>query len=258
MGANPERKDIFIEVDYMVEPAVCDQGTGQCTPGHTHEPKPRAIDLVVTAFYTSPVGNPDGSTGINLHVVYGPNSVMNPETGDLWGALSQANSLPHDDNLGWWLLWERYIWGEFKGIKKSNFAERRAAAFHYAVFAHHLGSKCTSGISRNSILSFGCGSSDFIVSLGGWGTGQPGCASRNGVGSEWSHAGTFMHELGHNLGLRHGGGDHTNYKPNYLSVMNYNLQNNGLEMFIVGRGPSIIRDSYCPTLMRATLLRRSV
>ncbi len=32
-----------------------------------------------------------------------------------------------------------------------------------------------------------------------------------------------MHELGHNLGLRHGGMDDLNCKPNYLSVMNYFL-----------------------------------
>jgi hypothetical protein len=31
----------------------------------------------------------------------------------------------------------------------------------------------------------------------------------------------FMHELGHNLYLHHGGGDLINYKPNYLSIMNY-------------------------------------
>lgn len=37
-----------------------------------------------------------------------------------------------------------------------------------------------------------------------------------------------MHELGHNLGLRHGGGDDTNYKPNYLSVMNYSFQLQGV------------------------------
>jgi hypothetical protein len=30
-----------------------------------------------------------------------------------------------------------------------------------------------------------------------------------------------MHELGHNLGLHHGGDVDTNLKPNYLSVMNY-------------------------------------
>jgi hypothetical protein len=38
------------------------------------------------------------------------------------------------------------------------------------------------------------------------------------------HAGTFVHEFGHNLGQTHGGADHNNYKPNYLSVMNYLYQ----------------------------------
>ncbi|MDZ7813345.1 MAG: M66 family metalloprotease [Ideonella sp.] len=45
------------------------------------------------------------------------------------------------------------------------------------------------------------------------------------VGSETEQAGIFMHELGHNLGLTHGGaisvGSPQNDKPNYLSVMNY-------------------------------------
>ncbi len=37
-------------------------------------------------------------------------------------------------------------------------------------------------------------------------------------------AGTFMHELGHTLCLKHGGGDNLNCKPNYYSVMNYTWQ----------------------------------
>ena len=37
-----------------------------------------------------------------------------------------------------------------------------------------------------------------------------------------------MHELGHNLGLGHGGGDEINYKPNYLSTMNYAFQMSGI------------------------------
>jgi hypothetical protein len=32
---------------------------------------------------------------------------------------------------------------------------------------------------------------------------------------------TFAHELGHNLGLRHGGNNNLNKKPNYMSIMNY-------------------------------------
>jgi hypothetical protein len=37
-------------------------------------------------------------------------------------------------------------------------------------------------------------------------------------------ANTIMHELGHNLSLRHGGNTDCNYKPNYNSVMNYRYQ----------------------------------
>ena len=47
-------------------------------------------------------------------------------------------------------------------------------------------------------------------------------------GTVMEQAGTLMHELGHNLGLRHGGNDDVNTKPNYLSVMNYAFQNIGL------------------------------
>jgi hypothetical protein len=41
-------------------------------------------------------------------------------------------------------------------------------------------------------------------------------------------AGTIMHELGHNLGLHHGGVDDENYKPNHLSIMSYANQFNWL------------------------------
>jgi hypothetical protein len=42
-------------------------------------------------------------------------------------------------------------------------------------------------------------------------------------------ASTVMHELGHNLGLMHGGFENANYKPNYWSVMNYLYQLAGLD-----------------------------
>ena len=34
----------------------------------------------------------------------------------------------------------------------------------------------------------------------------------------------MLHELGHTLGLRHGGDDDSNCEPNYVSAMNYDNQ----------------------------------
>jgi hypothetical protein len=57
------------------------------------------------------------------------------------------------------------------------------------------------------------------VTLGLWPT--PG-------GTPDQQVGTFIHELGHNLGLTHGGSEHTGFKPNHLSVMNYSFQTRGV------------------------------
>ena len=180
MGASPRRKDIFLEIDYMVD------------TDHTHRPKAAAIPLVVNAFAQAPVANPDGSTGITLHV----------DTGNLGG----GNALTHRDELG---MWER-----FDTVKSNNFAPARQPIFHYVIFAHNM-----EGFGSVSGLSRGIPGRDLVVSLGGW---------TNQTGTVQEQAGTLLHELGHNLGLRHGGVDHSNYKPNYLSVMNYSFQTRGL------------------------------
>jgi hypothetical protein len=41
---------------------------------------------------------------------------------------------------------------------------------------------------------------------------------------------TIMHELGHNLGLLHGGDSFCNYRPNYNSVMNYRFSFPGVDL----------------------------
>jgi hypothetical protein len=84
------------------------------------------------------------------------------------------------------------------------------------IFAHALAPACGLqwGYSRNSTVSddaFILGATDFVVTLGLW----------TGFGTQDEREGAFIHELGHNLGLRHGGNDHLNHKANYLSVMNY-------------------------------------
>ena len=163
--------------------------------------------------------NPDGKPGITMHIDNGAGTIMNPKTGARWGDLSQSNPLPHDEVLGTYAPGEEYVWDAFDALKKKHFAQARRRIFHYAVFAHRYGStgEGSSGLSR------GFGASDFIVSLGGFCPANLECG-----GTVDEQAGTFMHELGHNLDLRHGGDEHTNHKPNYLSIMSYRFQFPGL------------------------------
>jgi hypothetical protein len=228
MGADPKHKDIFIEVDYMSSAGICILDSCLSDGHPSHKPKDDALKSVIEAFDKAPVPNPDGTQGIRLHIDAGPKSLMNhPVTKDKkWGDLSESNALPHDDELGEWITKcgtvtedggcrEEYKWDEFDQIKAANFSISRRDVFHYVVFAHKLGATGTSGISRS------VPSSDFIVSLGSW---------TNKIGTNIEQAGTLMHELGHNLGLKHGGDDNVNFKPNYLSVMNYSFQTHGLRV----------------------------
>ena len=127
---------------------------------------------------------------------------------------------------------------DFDAIKKLNFgtaAERNDAdsnaanrlnakrlAFRYVLFAH----KQIGGSPASGSGSSGCaevGGDDAIVTLGAFTTTTVGGVS-HARGTTDQQAGTFMHEFGHTLGLRHGGGDGLNCKPNYLSVMSYSRQ----------------------------------
>ena len=204
MGADPRHKDVFVELDYM--------------PPHRLEDA--AITRVVQSFAAAPVANPDRTIGITLHVDSGPGSVMNPRNGDLWGSRSDQDALAHVHTLGtvsgsgenW-----KYSWSAFDTRKTVNFAPAREPAFHYAISAHSFDNGI-SGIARE------IPSSDFLVTLGE--ACAPAIAECTGTTDHQS--GTFMHELGHNLGLQHGGDDDVPDKPSYLSVMNYAYQLTGL------------------------------
>ncbi len=213
LGANPQRKDLFIEVDWMdctVEGSDC--GAGDT---HNHQPRQDAIDAVIQAFANANVTNPDGSTGITLHV-------------DI------NNAFPHTQFLA--IPGSCFAGGtvNFDTVKEDpdNFGPEnpRRFAYHYALFTH---------LQDDSSTSSGCGElpgNDFQVSLGGF---------SGGVGTFMDQAGTFMHELGHNLGLQHGGGNSVNRKPNYVSVMSYTYQLSGIPPTDPdGSGPLTARIDY--------------
>lgn len=113
-----------------------------------------------------------------------------------------SNQVAHDYDLN-------PVITEFDAIKAANFPKARDDTHHYAVFGHGYGADTSSGLAWWN---------NFIVTLGTWGAGDTADAE----------TGTFIHELGHNLGLGHGGFEGTNYKPNYLSIMNYWFQISGV------------------------------
>jgi hypothetical protein len=96
-------------------------------------------------------------------------------------------------------------WAPFDTIMDAKVTEAQRKIYHRVIMGRKYDGGNSSGLSR------GIGASDFVETLHSDATAA-------------ERAGTIMHELGHNLGLRHGGVDHENYKPNHLSIMSYSNQ----------------------------------
>ncbi len=264
MGASSNRRDIFIQIDWM-------NGTGDGTGGidgkgtHDHMPQLAALSTVATVF---------ANKGINLHFDVGPNYQGNqaacgnapcpfivPAAYANGGSDMPENSLVCNSNVQktthpcnyspptapYPVLSFEY---GFASIKDGNsllgipahFAQNRKDIFHYALFAHALaGPFNASGqpidpfssqplpvpatpYSYSGIAHRPGGG--FMVTLGLWRSDIP---AYDQVGSAQEQAGTLMHELGHNLGLGHAVlATKPNCMPNYPSVMNYLYQTRGL------------------------------
>ena len=193
--ADPNHKDLYLEVDWM------DQ----------HQPPVGAINDVIAAFAAAPVNNPDATTGIRLHVQMSEQAVAH-DTNLAFTPCSGAATGSQPD---------------FDVVKNANFgtaAERGAPNsvnilnskrqfFRYMLSVHDMvGLGSTSGCAELP-------GNDFVVALGDWASPIHTPLPQR----LWS--GTIMHEFGHTLKLRHGGTNHTpNFKPNYISVMNYSFQ----------------------------------
>ncbi|MEW6028397.1 MAG: M4 family metallopeptidase [Chloroflexota bacterium] len=182
LGADYRHKDIFVEMDYMAN--TCYSGGVPHNLGLA--PNMSVMAAIESVFANAPVTNPDGTTGINIHL----------ELDDLVACDGDLNP----------------VWTDFFAIKAANFDSNRTAVYHYMIWANAYSGGQSSGLAQLP-------GTDFIVTLGSW---------NNGGGTDPQKIGTFIHELGHNLNLTHGGSDHNNYKPNYLSVMNYFFQTIGL------------------------------
>lgn len=215
MGADPDVKDIFIRVDWL-------EVSGE--NGHSHRPSEEAMDLVREAFMAQ---------DINLHIIYGEaiEETRDLETLLTWIDLGFPEIVDIQLNIE-----------EFTDLREQYLLENGSrpgmgSVFHYAIMGHYITRfpRLCPRYERSRPIGIAISGSDFIVGL------QP-AIDRN-MYTNFLEASTFMHELGHTLGLGHGGispsgvRDNRNHKPNHLSIMNYAFTREGL---IVEGNPGLL------------------
>jgi len=219
-------QNVWVHYDYMVFPKGWTSLAGVTYPdGLSMAPSPEAIDKVVDAF---------AAQGLTLHIDPEHNSIPGHQV------------LIPDFYPGWSNPGEACVGPDavsFLAVKNQYFRPHGNHPWHYAVFAFNAGLPDTGVRSLCPPVDSGT-PPVFPDPLGSGLSEQPGFNFIVSVGADFDLGytdddyrvgGTFMHELGHNFGLRHGGvivqfgvvspESGFNNKPNYISVMNYSYQN---------------------------------
>jgi hypothetical protein len=204
MGVRTGRRDILMEVDYMES----------SDPGII--PRIESLQMVINSF---------ASKGIN--VIFDAGNLFSPTFSLAKFNLGQGkSSVPYEKCITLIQTVCTSNTSSRRSIydwKEENIDLSRRSIFHYLLFGstqQNDGSRGSSG--RAEIIG-----NDLIVTMGAWGFNTSTTANLNKLINQ--QASTIMHELGHNLGLEHGGDEPNNYKPNYWSVMNYMYQLPGLD-----------------------------
>jgi hypothetical protein len=209
-GADPNVPDIYVLYDWMElqgSGAACATAAtcaidetctaGHCT-GHTHDPEalaPGALDLVSAQFT---------ARGFNLHVIRGharPHSHIasfRTPTADCEGADVAPGTLgAYAVNLH-----------DLKSAAPFPFDHAYDRIYHYMLFAHDSAcdsdahcEACPENYTPGSTGQAEMSGNNAMVSLG-TSVGELTCLDDK----KFVVGGTFMHELGHNFGLHHGGG----------------------------------------------------
>ena len=189
-GADKNIPDIFVEVDWM--------GNGTVD----FEPEEDALRRATETYE---------ARSYRLHIDAGPTSIDHIRD-EAWSTDGQGGAIPFQENVDYDGLFE---------IMEANFDPARRKIFHYAIFANDFPRKdsCPTGFAPLNSQIFTVHARSIFFNNG---------CHRSHPGNVNEQTGTFLHELGHNMGLQHGGDDDLKNKPNYLSVMNYLFQTSGL------------------------------
>lgn len=185
MGAKKDHADIFIQV-------VAEKSAPLSAD---------ARKIIVDSFAKAPTSNPDGTSGINVHFVDGPQLTWNESD-----SLKTVYNAESDGSQDWHGPWRQWL----------SWAPHGPSVFHY-VASVNWSDAGFGGIANID------GQMSIVNNCGSRSSSRTTCKA-----AVTDQAANFMHELGHNLNLRHGGGDDIRYKPNYFSVMNYFYSHTGV------------------------------
>ncbi|WP_338270036.1 hypothetical protein [Corallococcus caeni] len=219
LGANPVRKDVFVEADYMVKPIT----------NESYRPDTVGLEAVAKVF---------GKRRVALHVLVDDGDSISHASSISFGREDKDGiplPAPYFEDMKFGAAPSLCGTGHFgKPAERAspncqNILGARHLAFRYFIFGEAISDE-----PRASGIAEFLGNDGFIAthdrnalkSL----VGDPTLSCFNGTeqrrycGIREFEMGTLTHELGHMLGLLHGGDDLQNCKPNYLSVMSYTLQ----------------------------------
>jgi hypothetical protein len=205
-GARTGQKDIFIELDYMDST----NGGGQAADeGIT--PRREALQKVVTSF---------AAQSIVVHFDVGNLYDQAPGIDAADFDLGGGQEVPYAAGVSFDPVDSR---ANIFHYKRDYMDLARMQVFHYLLFANSQQADGSASLSGYAEIN----GNDLIVTLGAWNLNSNNAYNTNALINY--QASTLMHELGHNLGLYHGGSnDGNNYEPNYISIMNYMYQLTGL------------------------------
>lgn len=227
LGASVLRRDLLVELAWLF---LDYDGDGVLEASEiSFEPSPGVISDAKKVFKDAPTVNPDGSTGVNLIVNVAVAGLPLPP-----GADPVFYNVYEEDGV------ERVKFTQtFLDFKAAHPNQPILDIARYSLWVERLETDSTaSGLSEDIV------SKNFLVSVGFYRSTGGNQLHRNADNANLTEAetlhdlelGTFLHELGHTVGLYHGGAldpfcgeSERRFEPNYPSVMNYFHQKPGLD-----------------------------
>ncbi|MEX3816585.1 hypothetical protein AB3X96_41745 [Paraburkholderia sp. BR13439] len=213
MGARPGQKDMFIQLDYMGSDASA------TTQDSARQLQEATLTKMAAAFAPHHiVVHFDAGTRFSAKVDTAHYNLDGASHERTFGKCTQMSASATESRTalenGCTSIYRYY---------SQHVDPRRRAFFRYGLLASSQNSDGSSGSSGISELP----GNKVLVTLKGF------LANNLSAAGETMRvnfqAATLMHEFGHSLGLRHGGDElAVNYKPNYLSIMNYLYQLSGV------------------------------